>query len=306
MRIGLMMEEHLSLDATVQQAADVEALGFDSAWFLQIFEWDALTMAALAGARTSRIELGTAVIPAYTRHPFAMAQQALTVQSSAGGRFTLGVGLSHRPLVEGMWGLSYDQPARFMREYLSALVPLVRDQRVAFAGDVVRTTGGFQMPDVKPVPVMVAALAPRMLRIAGEMADGTVTWMTGINTLSTHVVPRITEAAGNAGRTRPRVVVALPVAVTEDPAAAREAAGNHFAIYGRLENYQRMLAKEGAAGPSDVTIAGDEATVERHIRDLAEAGATDFVAPLFPYGDNPAEGRRRTVDLLASLVGRIA
>ncbi len=306
MRIGVMMDEHRPLTDTVQQAAEVEALGFDSAWFLQIFEWDALTMAALAGPRTSRIELGTGVIPVYTRHPFAMAQQALTVQSSAGGRFTLGVGLSHKPLVEGMWGLSYDKPARYMREYLSALAPLVREQRVVFAGDVIRTTGALQMPGVKPVPLLIAALAPLMLRLAGEVADGTITWMTGLNTLASHVVPRITKAAREAGRAQPRVVVALPVAVTGDPARAREDAGKHFAIYGRLENYQRMLQKEGAAGPPDVTIAGDEATVERHIRELAEAGATDFVAAIFPFGDNPGEGRRRTFDLLASLVGRIA
>lgn len=306
MRLGMMLNEGGTINETVQQAADLETAGFDSAWFLQIFEWDALTAIALAGARTSRIELGASVIPVYTRHPFAMAQQALTVQAAASGRFTLGLGLSHKPLVEGMWGLSYDRPARYMREYLSVLLPLVRDGRVAYSGEVFRTNAALRPPgDARPVPVLLAALAPRMLRIAGEHTDGTITWMTGLRTLATHTIPRITAAARNAGRPAPRVVVALPVAVTDDPAAAREAAAKFFAVYGGLANYRRMMDMEGVAGPGDLAIAGDEAMVERQLRDLASAGVTDFFTQLLPARGASDDTRQRTTALLASLVGRI-
>jgi len=234
-----------------------------------------------------------------------MAQQAMTVQAATSGRFVLGVGLSHQPVIENMWGMSYEHPARHMKDYLSVLLPLVREGRVAYNGDVYRTTAGIQVPGAKPVPVMIAALAPLMLQMAGEMADGTVTWMSGVKTIATHVVPRINAAAKAAGRPAPRVAVGLPVCVTEDVAAAREAVGKAFAIYGRLTNYRRMLDKEGAAGPGDVAIVGNEAQVEQQIRDLASAGATDFVAPMVPVGADADASLARTRALLKSLVGKV-
>ena len=198
--------------------------GFDSIWFGQIFGPDVLTVLALAGQKTSRIELGTSVVPTYPRHPHMLAQQALTVQAAASGRFNLGIGPSHAPVVEGMWGLSYDRPAVHMREYLSVLLPLIREGRVSFSGDFFRVNATVQVPVPKPPPVLIAALAPVMLRMAGEMTDGTITWMVGPKALESHIVPRITKAAKDAGRPAPRVVVGLPIAVTDDPAGARERA----------------------------------------------------------------------------------
>ncbi len=312
MRIGLnyggvaSMEAQIqSVDEHVQRVVDAEKDGFDSVWLAQIFGADALTVIALAGPRTKRIEMGTGVVPTYPRHPFVLAQQALTVQAAAGGRLSLGIGLSHQPVIEGMWGLSYEKPARHMREYLSVLRPLVEEGKVAFNGEVYRVTAGLQVPGTQPFPILIASLAPMMLRIAGELTDGTVTWMTGPKTIETHIVPRISAAAANAGRPAPRIGVALPVAVTDDAAAAREKAAQEFQMYGFLPNYRRMLDIEGAAGPADVAIVGNEAEVEQQIRAIAAAGATDFIAALFPTGSDPDASMKRTRASLKSLVGKV-
>jgi F420-dependent oxidoreductase-like protein len=304
MKIGLMLGEG-DVGSQVEQVVAAERDGFDSVWFGQVFGLDAMTAIAIAGTRTSRIEMGTSVVPTYPRHPFVMAQQAMTVQSAAGGRFVLGIGLSHQPVIEGMWGLSYKHPARHMREYLSVLLPLVREGRVSFSGDLYRTNGAIRIRDMQPLPVMIAALAPMMLKIAGGMTDGTITWMTGAKTIETHVVPSINAAAKEAGRPAPRIAVGLPICVTEDVAGAREVAAKAFQVYGQLPNYRRMLDKEGAPGPADVAIAGNEAQVEQQLRAVASAGATDFFAPIFPVGADAAASIARTRALLASLVGKI-
>ncbi|MEX0785609.1 MAG: TIGR03564 family F420-dependent LLM class oxidoreductase [Dehalococcoidia bacterium] len=305
MRIGLFLAPVMKPDDQVQQVVDAEADGYDAVWFPQIFGGDALTMIALAGARTSRIEMGTSVIPIYPHHPFTLAQQAMTTQAATNGRLTLGIGLSHQPVIEGMWGLSYDKPARYMREYLSVLRPLVSDGNVSFQGDVFRVTGGVQVPGSTPFPVLIAALAPVMLRIAGELADGTVTWMVGHKTLETHIAPSITRHAEAAGRPAPRICVCLPFAVCDDAASARQRASQDFVVYGQLPNYRRMLDKEGAQGPGDVVVVGDEGEVERQLRAFASAGATDFAAAVFPVGDDPAASVARSRALLKGLVGKI-
>ena len=312
MRIGISYGGVASLESKiqgladqVQRAVDAEADGFDSVWFAQIFGADALTTIALAGVTTQRIELGTAVVPTFPRHPFVLAQQALTVQAATDGRLTLGIGPSHKLVIENMWGLSYGKAAKHIREYLSVLRPLVREGSVAFRGDVFRVSGALQVPGARPFPILIAALAPRMLRIAGELADGTVTWMSGPKTLETHIVPRINAAAEAAGRPRPRVCVSLPVAVTDDPARARERAGQEFQVYGQLPAYRRVLDIEGAKGPADVAIVGNEAEVERQVRALASAGATDLAATLYPADADEAAGLARTHALLRSLVGRV-
>lgn len=169
MRIGTFFGGDSSVATQVQHIVDADADGFDSVWFGQVFGPDSMTVIAIAGERTSRIEIGTAVVPTFTRHPYVMAQQALTVQAATASRFVLGIGLSHKPVVEAMWGMSYDQPARHMQEYLSVMLPLLRDGRVTFSGEVYRTAANVRVPDATPLPVVIAALAPRMLKIAGEL-----------------------------------------------------------------------------------------------------------------------------------------
>jgi 5,10-methylenetetrahydromethanopterin reductase len=284
------------LSAQMQRAADE---GFTSAWISHIFGLDAITALAVAGRGGPAIELGTAVVPTYPRHPTALAQQALTAQLALDGRFVLGIGLSHQIVIENMFGLSFDKPARHMREYLSVLLPLLRDGKVSFAGEVYKTELGLSgpFPD-KQVPVLLAALAPQMLKLAGTVADGTILWMTGPATVRDHIAPRLTEAADAANRPAPRIVCTLPVCVTDDEGAARERANKVFAIYNQLPSYRAMLDKEGAAGPGDVAIVGDAASVREQIEGLGAAGVTDYVAAEFSKGEDAERTHALLVELL--------
>ncbi len=306
MKLSIFYGGAPDVEGHVQGAVDAENDGFDGIWYPQIFGPDALTVVALAGQRTSHIEFGTCVVPTYPRHPFAMAQQALTTYAATNGRFNLGIGLSHAPVVEGMWGMSYERPAVHMREYLTIVKSLVDTGSVQFSGEFFRVAAALQVPNASKMPVLIAALAPVMLRMAGEMSDGTITWMSGPHTLESHIVPRINKAAEAAGRPKPRVVVGLPIAVTDDEDAGRERAARAFAIYGTLPNYQRVLNMEGAdVGPASVAIVGNEAKVEAGIRALASAGATDFLAASFPVGDDAMGSLGRTRALLKSLIGKV-
>lgn len=298
MRIGLFFDPPASIDSFVDDVTAAEQRGFASAWVSQIFSWDALTLLAAAGPRVPRIELGTGVVPTYPRHPMVLAGQALTVQAATGGRLSLGIGLSHQVVIENMWGYSFDKPARHMREYLAALLPLLRGESVAVEGETLKAMGSLSVPDAPAPPVLLAALAPRMLELAGAVADGTVTWMTGVKTLESHVVPSINAAAEKAGRSTPRVAVSLPVCVTADVDAARERAATQYAMYGHLPSYRAMLDREGAEGPADVAIVGDEDSVASAIAGISDAGATDFAAAV--YGSR--EERARTMDVLAALL----
>ncbi len=305
MRIGLFIGTMGAADTVqgqVRQAAEAEADGFEGLWSAQVAGVDALTMLALAGDKTQSIELGTAVVPTYPRHPTALAQQALTTQAATGGRLLLGIGVSHRPVVEGRWGLSFKAPAQHMEEYLTILNSLMRTGGVDFQGRRFSVSGEIQRMAETPPTVCVAALAPRMLRIAGEKADGTITWMAGPKTLEEHVVPRIAAAAEDAGRAAPRVCVGLPICVTDDRQAGFEAATGFFGRYGDLPSYRRMLDIEGVESPAEVAIVGNEAEVEAQLRALSEAGATDFLASVFPAGEGSVS---RTRELLKSLVGRV-
>ena len=307
MRIGLFLgplDTFRSIADQLRSLEDAERDGFDSFWFPQQFGADVLTIIAIAGQRTNRIEIGTAVVPTFPRHPVVLAQQALTAQVATGGRLTLGVGVSHQSTIEDWLGLSYDRPALHMKEYLSVLRPLLNEEGVDFAGEKFKVNGALQIPDAIPCPVVVAALGPRMLSVAGELADGTVTWMTGPRGLAQYVVPRLNEAAASAGRPMPRVCVGVPVAVTDNPDRGRDRAARLFQGYGSLPSYRRMLEREGVSGPGEIAILGNEAAVEDQLRALAAGGATDLLATIFPVEDGPSSVAR-TRSLLQSLVGRI-
>lgn len=305
MRLGVLMDLRPSVAEICDQVRAVADLGFSSVWASQIFGYDAIGLLSVVGATVPGIELGTAVVPVYSRHPQVMAQQALTAQGASDGRFVLGVGLSHQVVVEGMWGLSFAHPAGYLREYLSALMPMLHGQAVHVEGAHVtaRSAGPLDVPRTTPAPeVVVAALGPTMLRIAGTLADGTVTWMTGTRTVASHIVPAISAAARDAGRGAPRVVVSLPVTVTSDVEAARRRIDEALAIYPSLPSYRAMLDREGAAAPSDVAVVGDEGAVAEGIRRVREAGATDFVASIV----GSSEERRRTAEAVSSMVSDVA
>jgi len=213
-------------------------------------------------------------------------------------RLSLGIGLSHQIVIEHMYGHSFDKPARHMREYLSILLPLLDGIQANVKGETLSANIGLSTPRVGRVPVLLAALAPRMLNLAGQQTDGTVLWMTGPATVRDYVIPAISAAASAAGRPSPRVVCALPVCVTSDPAAARAGAAEQFAVYGQLPSYRAMLDREGAAGPGDVAIVGDEDAVAAQILALADSGVTDFVAAEFARG----EDGKRTRSLLKAVI----
>lgn len=286
-----------TIDQAISHAEHAVESGFDEAWIANIFGLDAVTTCAVVGNRVPGIHLGTAVTPTFPRHPHALAQQAMTAWDATGGRFTLGIGLSHQVVIETMFGLSYEKPAVHMREYLSVLLPLLRQGMVSFQGEGYSVSAPLERSGPEGGPkVLLAAMAPVMLGLAGGVADGTLLWMTGVRTVADHVVPRITAAAEAAGKPAPAVVAALPVAIG-DPDPLREKAAEVFAMYGGLPSYRAMLDKEGAAGPGDVAIVGDEATVTAGIRAMAEAGTTDFSAVLFADRDT----NDRTSELLRSL-----
>lgn len=297
MKIGLIALGG-RLEQIVQGAVDAEAAGFATYSMANIFGHDAIGTLTLAGARTERIELMTAVVPIYPRHPATIAQQALTASVASDGRFTLGIGLSHQVVIEGMYGLSYDRPARPMREYLSILLPLLRGESVRVEGDSYTFRGGLHAGDVAyPVPCVIAAMAPVMLRLAGELTDGTVLWMTGAKAIREHVSPRVRAAARDAGRPEPRVIASLPIALTGDVEAARAQANQQFENYGRLPSYRAMLDKQGAVNPGDAALLGDEAALDAALRELEEAGVTEFNGAPF---DDGAGSLARTHEYLAS------
>jgi 5,10-methylenetetrahydromethanopterin reductase len=272
--------------------------GFTSAWMANIFGLDALTALAVAGSGIGGIEIGTAVVPTYPRHAAVLAQQALTTALALDGRLALGIGLSHKVVIEDMYGHSFDAPAAHMREYLSILLPALEGEQVNYTGKTMRANIGLSAPRVGRVPVLLAAMGPQMLKLAGQQTDGTILWMTGPATVKDYIAPTINAAAQAAGRPAPRVVCVLPVCVTDDPDAAKTRAAQVFEIYGLLPSYRAMLDREGAAGPADVAIVGDEDAVAGQITALADCGVTDFVAGEFASGDE----RRRTRDLLKRLI----
>jgi len=285
-----------TIDGLIDQVRAAREHGMANVWASHIFGFDAMTALAIAGREVPDIEFGTSVVPVYTRHPTAMAQQALTTAAATGNRFVLGIGLSHQFVVENMWGISFDKPVRYMREYVTIVRDLLHTGTAKFNGEVFRVNATLEQ-FADPPQIIIAALGPAMLKLAGELAEGTTTWMTGPATLADHIVPTIVRAAEAAGRPAPRIVSALPVCVSTDIEGSRERAAKSFAIYGSLPSYRAMLDREGAAGPGDVAIVGDEEAVRAQIQRVVDAGVTDFLYA--PFGGRA--DRERTIALIVDI-----
>lgn len=300
MRIGTMLSMPGDVVATgvlVERAIAAERAGFASAWLPQVGTVDALTALALAGRDTTRIELGTAVVPTYPRHPVMLAEQALTVQNATGNRLALGIGLSHKFFIEGSLGLDYSKPISHTRDYLCILNDLLSGEKVDYSGDEYRVKAQLSVVDARRPPVLVAALGPAMLRLCGRLADGTITWMGGINYLRDVAIPAMSAAAEEAGRSAPRFVSMVPVLLTNDADAARETVNAAFSMYGRVPSYRATLDRGGVAMPADVAVIGDDNELEAQLHAYADLGVTDFAAVVPPSA--PTAGA--TVELLASL-----
>lgn len=301
MRIGLT-GGGASVDRIVQQAVDAEADGFTSLWFASAVFGDPLVPMAIAGKATNAIELGTSVLQTYTCHPVLQANRAVaTAAAMERPGFTLGIGPSHHVVIEGAYGLSYAGVGAHTEEYVDVLAPLLRGEGVTHSGTHFQVNIPVVNQPQQPVNLMVSALAPRLLRVAGESTAGTILWMANARSIDAHVAPKINAAASAAGRPAPRIVAGLPVAVHDDADEAREKAAKDFANYGVLPNYRRILDIGGAAGPADAAIVGDETSVTAQIQALFDAGATDLWAAPFPVGDDRSASRQRTRALLKEL-----
>lgn len=304
MRIGLTGGASTP-EKMILQAKRAEAEGFSSLWYASVVGGDPLAWIALAGRETSSIELGTAVLQTYPCHPLLQANRAASVVAAMGRPgFTLGIGPSHESLVTGVYGMSYDHPGRSTEEYVRILCAALRGEAVDFEGEdwSVHSPAG-AVRSAHPVPVLVSALAPRLLRVAGQYADGTVLWMAPPAAIESLIAPRIRAAASASGRPAPRIVAGLPVAVHDDEGEARTAAVAASSMYSGQPNYQRILRAGGLERAADAAIVGNERSVKAELQSLIDAGATDIWAAIFPVGDDRAGSIKRTRDLLRELLG---
>lgn len=302
MRIGLFVSTRggCSLGEALERIQRTEAEGFRTAWVGQLDDFDALSLLALAGRITHRIELGTWVVPSYPRHPLVLAQQALTIQAASGNRLTLAIGVSHRAIIERRLGLDFSAPARHMRGYLRALQPLLRGESLAGGEERASLSARIERPDAVPPPLLLAALGPAMLRLAGARADGAALWLGGRAYLEKFALPRLGAAAREAGRPWPRIVCGLPIAVTSRREQARISAARFLDPSAKLPSYRRVLERGGASEAADVAILGDEDEVIARLRELAALGVSDLNAVLFEI-EGEREAHARTRRLLAEL-----
>lgn len=295
MRLGINgtgLVQRASIDAIVDDVQKAKDDGFASYWLAEhpTGGFDALTVLTVVGLRVPDIELGTAIIPTFPRHPMVLAGQVQTMRGVIGDRLTLGVGLSHKSMMAQL-GIPFDRPIRHLREYLSILVPLLNEGKVSFKGEMLSCEAQtFARPDTH-CPVVVAALGPQALAVAGQLADGTTLAWVGPRTVSEHIVPRITAAADKAGRPAPRIIATLPVCVTSNERAMREKISRTLSMYTSLPSYKAMFEREGVTTPGELAIVGDEASVAASLRRIAEAGVTDFSASEFTTS---SEERERT------------
>jgi F420-dependent oxidoreductase-like protein len=314
MRIGLMVgsdKERARADRLGGLLADgkaAEGEGFTSFWIPQVPGYlDAMTAVALLGQVTESIEIGTAVVPIQTRHPLIMAQQALTTQVVCSGRFTLGIGPSHHWIISDQLGLLYERPARLVRNYIDVLdAAFAGPGAVAVDNDSYSVHSAVDVTDAFEMPVLLAALGPTMLRIAGEHTGETILWMADERAIGDYVVPRITEAANTAGRSGIRVVAGVPVALCSKGEVddARAYASEVLGHADFSPNYVRLLEHGDAEDVGDTMAAGDESTVLARLRRYRDAGVTDLAVRVVPLGDEANQrsaSRRRTQQFVASL-----
>ncbi|MEU5841999.1 LLM class F420-dependent oxidoreductase [Rhodococcus sp. NPDC047139] len=314
MRIGVMVgpeqgDTNRKVDRMLKDVEWAESADLDTVWVPQIpTDFDALTAVALMGTRTSRIEIGTAVVPLQAQHPVHLMRQSLSTHAALGGRLALGVGPSHHWIVQDMLGLPYEKPAKYTRDYLEVLAA-ARDLpgSIDVENDTFTVHNPLDIAPVAPMPVLVAALGPVMLKIAGELADGTVLWMADERAIAEHIAPRITKAAEEAGRPQPRIVAGVPVCLCapSEVDVARERANRILAEAEFSPNYQRLLEHGKSRDIGDMAIVGDEDAILAGFRRYEEAGVTDLSMRLLPIGNNRDElvaSKYRTREVVAELV----
>lgn len=303
MKIGIFSEPFgATLEDIKEEVAIAQKSNASTYWLAQIWRYDALTLIPTLSQMAPDVEFASGVVASYLRHPMTLASQALTVNLLTKNKFTLGVGLMHKPLIEGMFEMSFDKPARHMKEYLDILLPLLNQNAVDTSGTTVSYHGAMQVPGASSCQVMLAALGPKMLRLCGERTQGTITWMTGADTIRDYIRPTIVSAAENAKRPAPRIAALLPIIVTDEENAGREVAASQFEIYGQMPSYRAMLDKSGLAKPEDYVLIGNEDKVAEGLRAYAAAGVTDCGLLVAGAG----EFRTRGFEFVQSLNGSLS
>ncbi|WP_406082288.1 TIGR03564 family F420-dependent LLM class oxidoreductase [Streptomyces zaomyceticus] len=291
-----------TVDSTVQLAREARDAGLHSAWFGQSFAYDSPSLAAIVAREVPGLQVGTSAIPIFGRHPLLVSSQAQTAQAATGGRYHLGLALGTKHLTETGFGIPYERPIGLLREFLTALRPLLETGGVDFHGELLTATTPYTaaVPGAEPaVPVLVAAMGPQALRVSGELADGILPFLAGPRALGEHIVPAVTAAAAAAGRPAPRIVALVPGVVTADAEAVRESAAEALALYERIPSYRRAVELSGASRAAEIAVIGDEETVAAEVRRYREAGATEVVFTATELSGE--DDRRRTWKLLGEL-----
>ncbi|MCX4984843.1 TIGR03564 family F420-dependent LLM class oxidoreductase [Streptomyces sp. NBC_00572] len=301
--LGSTAVQH-TIDSTVRLAREARDAGLHSAWFGQTFAYDSPSLAAIVGREVPGLQVGTSAIPVFGRHPLLVSSQAQTAQAATGGRYHLGLALGTKHLTETGFGLPYERPIGLLREFLTALRPLLETGSADFHGELLTATTPYSaaVPGARPpVPILVAAMGPQALRVSGELADGILPFLAGPRALAEHIVPAVTAAAAAAGRPAPRIVALVPGVVTTkaEAGAVREKAAEALALYERIPSYQRAIERSGAGRAAELAVIGDEETVAEEVRRYREAGATEVVFTATEL--NGEEGRVRTWKLLGEL-----
>ena len=304
MKIGINgtgLVQKASIEAITNDARSAKLAGFSSYWIAEhpTGGFDALTVLAVVAQQVADIELGTAIVPTFPRHPMVLAGQALTTQTATGDRLTLGIGLSHEVMLAQL-GIGFEKPIRHLKEYLSILMPLLETGKVSYRGETLSCEAAIFQPVQRRPCVVVAALGPQTLRLAGARTDGTTLAWVGPKTIKEHIVPRISEAAAKAGRSTPRIIATLPVCVTDDPQKIRDLISKNLGMYGQLPSYKAMFEREGISEPGELAIVGSRARVEDSLAGLEQAGVTDFAASVFATS---ADEKVNTMELLSTLTG---
>ena len=285
-------------DSVLDEAEFAGRIGAETYWLAQVWRMDSMTLIPSLAARSGPdLKFGTSIVASYLRHPVTLASQALTANLLVDGRFTLGVGLSHNFIIEGMFDIPFDRPLRHLGEYLDILVPALEQKPIDAHGDSVSYHGVIDVPGA-PVPdLMLAALGPQMLRLCGSRTGGTITWMMGANSIAEFVIPTIHDAAERAGRPAPRVVVLVPVWITDDAASARAQTAENLAIYGQAPSYRSALDREGLAGPEDYAIIGSEDDAREQLARYDLPGVTEIGIQVLAGGEH----RDRTREFITTL-----
>jgi F420-dependent oxidoreductase-like protein len=277
------------VDDVVAQAHRAFEVGVRQIWLAQRFDYDAISLAGLVGAAVPGLGVGTFVVPVNPRHPLIVATQAQTAQAASHGNFSLGLGLGAHAAEQQAFGTAWPNPVGRLREHLEVLRSIFDTGAVDHHGTEFTAAPEWPvaLPGGTPVPVYVAAMGPKALRVTGELADGTLPYLAGPRTIEDFIVPTIGEAAAAAGRSAPQIIAAVPVIVSDDIDAARSLAAEELAFYAGIPSYAKVIEREGVDQVGDLAAVGSADAVRKHLQRYLDAGATDLV--LSPLRSNSAD-----------------